>query len=711
MEWFISVIATEPISLLVLLFVLFVRLRASWFALQPVRKSADILSRLRYSTPAYKFTGAASPFWRGKFAAWRERKTPESQARRAVLDELISALSANSRSVQIPEIAQVCASIRIAALSQLEGDEQDRDQTTAAVESNPRHRATLEAPHQCDMVEHLHDLVALSIEPRSLNIVTRFLVWGRWEEHALFLASMNEYLNQFLQLRPTAVESPAPSADHATGPTPLPPFGDVVSAVTGSVVLADLTTPQVALSTTRCASWHDRIWLGELPNSYTGEGESSAPGSSEPYVPPNSLASGPRRLPDIWTSPFDLLSNKGENRTASGTNIRLGRYNGRIPVLLRAEVTQVPGLEEPVLLLVTGETDYASTENHQKGLACKKLGFRARGSNKLSSYDIGRSGEQRYSAGISEIFTDLRNGSHSELRTRHILRPTTFPAPHQLNGKVTFISRSGDGRSSHIILMNRAAGNDNGYGIAATTAGGALSLPASGELCDGDRFGALDPLSGIRREVSEELGLNDDDYSVSLHAVVQHNSRPQPQEKDDRLDIYNGDMTATCLAIAHTPLSPHQLSERRFLGSASVGLTEAEGLIAIPIKDNAEQLYQSVRAGSFCPECSSFGAGESCEDRACNRPTKNLLANLEQMALVSIIYCSALVHGVKATIEAWRSEPLWLLPTEVEDDVYARVCAHPADLTDSFDAFFAATFPGTRFTDNLEQFEPGGRFL
>lgn len=705
--------ATEPVTLLVLVFVLVVRMRASWFALQPVRKSSGILSRLRHSTPADDLTRATSPFWRGKLAAYRERKTPASRARRAVLEGLISALSANSRSVQTPEIAQVCASIRIAALSRLEGDK-PRDQTTADKGTGPGTRARLErleAPHQCDMVEHLHDLVALSLEPRSLNIVTRFLVWGRWEEHALFLASMNEYLNQFLQLRPTVIDSSASSAAHSTGLTPLPPFGDVISAVTGSVVLADLTTPQVALSTTRCSSWHDRIWLGELPQAHAGEDKPSAPGSSEHKVPANTAASSPRRLPDTWTSPYDLLSNKGENRTASGTNIRLGRFNGRIPILLRAEVTQVPGLEEPVLLLVTGETDYASTENHGDGLACKKLGFRARGNKKPSGYTIGRSGEQRHSSGISEIFTNLRDGAHNDLLSRNILRPSTFPAPYQLNGKVTFISRSGDGRNSHIILMNRAAGNDNGYGIAATTAGGVLSLPASGELCDGDRFGALDPLAGIRREVAEELGLNDDDYSVSLHAVVQHNSRPQPQEKNGRLDTRNGDMTATCLAIAHTPLSPQQLSERRFLGSASVGLAEADGLIAIPLTDSAEQLYQSVRAGSFCPGCSWFGAGGFCPKQGCGQPTKNLLANVEQMALVSIIYCSALIHGVEPTIETWRTEPLWLHPTEVGDDAYARVCAHPGDLTDSFDGFFAATFPGTRFTADLGRFEPGGQLL
>lgn len=711
MEWFISVVASEPVTLLVLVFVLVVRLWASWFALQPVRKASGILRRLRHGPPTDDSTRAVFLYWRGTFAAFRARNTAESQAQRTVLDGLIGALAANSRSVQTPEIAQVCASIRIAALSRFDEGGQTRTRPAAIDVSGPGPGASLEAPHRCEMVEYLHDLVALSLEPRSLNIVTRFLVWGRWEEHALFLESMNNYLDQFLQLRPTVVEQPNSSADQARPSSPLPPFGDMVSAVTGSVVLADLTTPQVALSTTRCASWHDRIWLGEVPKARGADSEGATSHPAGHDTPTSTATSSPRRLPDRWTSPYDLLSNKGENASASGSNIRLGRFNGRIPVLLRAEVTQVPGLEEPVLLLVTGETDYTSTENHVDGLACKKLDFRTRGSKKFSGYSVGRSGAQRHSSGVSQIFDDLRDEADSSLLSRQILRPASFPAPYQLNGKVTFISRSADGRSSHIILMNRAAGNDNGYGIAATTAGGALSLPASGELCDGDRFGALDPLTGIRREVSEELGLEDDDYSVSLHAVVQHNSRPQPQEKNQRLDIRNGDMTATCLAIAHTPLSPQELSEKRFLGSASVGLAEAEGLIALPLTASAQELYQSVCTGSFCPRCSAFVAEESCIDRGCGRPTKNLLANLEQMALVSVIYCSALIHGVGPTIEAWRTEPLWLRPNHVGDDAYARVCAHPADLTDSFDDFFAATFPGRDFTARLGQFDPGGQLL
>ena len=485
----------------------------------------------------------------------------------------------------------------------------------------------------------------------------------------------------------------------------------MVSAVTGSIVLADLTTPQVALSTTRCASWHDRIWLGQLPDGHGEECEGTAPNSAVQDITTGTDPTSPRRLPDKWTTPYELLSNKGENISVSGSHIRLGRFNGRIPVLLRAEVTQVPGLEEPVMLLVTGETDYTSTENHKAGLACKKVDFRPRGTRRFSGYAVGGGVDQRHASGISRIFDDLRKGSDSRLLTRQILRPTSFSAPHQLNGKVTFISRSADGRNSHIILMNRAAGNDNGYGIAATTAGGALSLPASGEPCDGDRFGALDPLSGIRREVSEELGLEAHDYSVSLHAVVQHNSRPQPQEKNNRLDIRNGDMTATCLAIAHTPLSPQELSEKRFLGSASVGLAEADGLIAIPFTSSAEDLYQLVCAGAFCPGCSLFSTEASCTTRGCGRPTKNLLANIEQMALVSIIYCSALIHGVEPTITAWRAEPLWLRPSHVDGHAYARVCAHPTELVDSFRNFFAATFPGTDSTAGPGQFEPGGQLL
>ena len=172
--------------------------------------------------------------------------------------------------------------------------------------------------------------MALSLEPRSLNIVTRFLVWGRWEEHAHFLESISAYLDQFLQLRPTAVDAPGGSDDHSRPTTTLPPFGDVVSAVTGSVVLADLTTPQVALSTTRCASWHDRIWLGQLPDGRGEEREGTAPNRAVQDITTGTDPTSPRRLPDKWTTPYELLSNKGENISVSGSHIRLGRFNGRM---------------------------------------------------------------------------------------------------------------------------------------------------------------------------------------------------------------------------------------------------------------------------------------------------------------------------------------------------------------------------------------------
>ncbi len=59
MTWIGDLLAPEPITLSVLLFVLLVRLRANWFSLQPVRSAHRRLRHLRGQRPWQVFNAQA----------------------------------------------------------------------------------------------------------------------------------------------------------------------------------------------------------------------------------------------------------------------------------------------------------------------------------------------------------------------------------------------------------------------------------------------------------------------------------------------------------------------------------------------------------------------------------------------------------------------------------------------------------------------------
>lgn len=686
-----KVVRDDLFAAFVLLSVLMVRFSAGYFSLQPVRTA--------YRRPYLCRSSAL-----------------KLRARRTLRRELLRALRHSEKSIRTPEVAQTCSSIRIAVWTRFENS------TPGSVYVSPR---------SCDIVSELHLLVAKSLEPRNQNIITRFIVSARWEGHVEHLKMIDAYLMQFSALSPTLVSNIESSAGEKA-----PTFAETISCATGAVILADLTTDTTALSTTSTAVWHERIWFGDRhPSSGTGRGKGGEDEKKAPSAPKPRLTNGKandrgrntysnrrngvQQLPPSLTSPYELAARKKANQTAALTK-RLGSFNGRIPILLQAEVTRSLGLEEPILLLITGETDYDATEERAQTMgtktpnsanatptlppmeygnrACKKLPYLPAGTN-LSLYRPIRSGQDYYSGSTCELYDpsklDLPEVPWRPSSLERVILPNEPARAYQLNGKATFICRTakeGGGFHAFAVLMNRSMANENGFGVAATTAGGVLSLPVPKGFCDGNEFGALDPVHGVQREISEELGLEPSEYSLSFHAVVQHNSRPLPRQKDDKLAVNNGELTSTCLAIAHTNLSYEELSSRRFTGSAAAGLAEADGLIAVPLGKSAEEFYQAITTGKYCQGCSEFfDDPKSAPLEHCERTLTRLVDNIEQMALVSLAYCSAVIHDVKSTKSIWRTSTLWTDPhpgsssADLRDANYARVCADPKRLYDCED--------------------------
>ncbi|GAA3968482.1 hypothetical protein [Gordonia caeni] len=455
-----------------------------------------------------------------------------------------------------------------------------------------------------------------AIEPRSSTLVGRYLLADRFQQNDQHLTLLLAYLRQFAGLEPAGL--PENVRDVREN------LMEAVSAITGAVVLADVSAAR-ARCFDRVAVWHRGAWRG-------AENEASIRRTRF-----DALTRNPGTEP--------LLISEYE-RYAHGSAKQLedvGDYNGRVPVLGFVGARQRAGVEGATLVVITDETDYASTEpvdpargadlSDPDETCCKKLPSRWT-----------PSGAARFQA----LAARPRGGSAPSVRPIGAALIEGRRAP-LVNGKVCLVSDTPDG--CFLVLMQRSARTSNAPSVLGPTAGGVVELQVHDDLRDGDPFGAVDILGGTARELTEELGLTKSDYILEPSCAFLSNSAPRSMSESV---ITKGEVLCTVLSTGRTALGPDGFLERRYRASPSKGRYESDGLLFVPMGDCAQDFATTLSTHAFV-------RGESLVYPAA-ADRERIVANLEQSALIGALYASAMLYGPTATIEAFSTGDYWSTP-------------------------------------------------
>ncbi|WGX97739.1 hypothetical protein [Nocardioides sp. L-11A] len=497
----------------------------------------------------------------------------------------------------------------------------------------------------------LRALVAEGLERRHEGLRVRYLLNERWQENRALLIDIRDYCHQFRDL----IQARYPKrTDQAR-------FAEAVSAVTGAVVVADLAAGETDAAD-RVVAWHTGEWHGRagLPAG----------------------ARGARR-------PYDLAVRRSDGTANPADAPRLGEYNGRIPTLIGVEVCQLEGSDGVAIVLETGESDYRSTEpplapERPDGWQCKKL-FPAAKDPYLQRFRLAEDG----------------TGHGRTVGARALPREDGPRRAVLLNGKIGIISVIDD--QPFFVLMARSDKVSNGRMGLGPAAGGVVELSVEGDARDADRFGAVDVMAGIRRELREELGLRTTEVQSAARAVFLATSRTRPRpDRSGRLDPDTGELVATVLAVGVTHLGPEDFARRRFDASPGRGLYESRGLVFVPMGRSADSFAETLMWGTYDAAALSAArpwqvVGEevpapATTERPVPSDRQSIQGNLDQAALVAALYASATIFGTQATMDAFVAQvhgsPLWTVtwPEQAAGSM-SRVCRQPRSLLEDEEIF------------------------
>lgn len=530
----------------------------------------------------------------------------------------------------------------------------------AVCEAAPADRAPYRAPE----VAALRLLVTEALKRRP-GLGVRYLVNERWQESRALLVDIRDYCDQFRDL----VQARYPDSPDDVR------FAERVSALTGAVVIADLST-STAGAADRVVSWHTGAWHGR-----------------DGTVPDESGVARPYDLAMQW---------RRQQRAADEEDgaPRLGEYNGRTPTLIGVEVCQVEGSDGVAVVLETGECDYRSTEplsglSQYDGSECKKLVPRTEDVH-IQKFRLAVDKGKRRLIGARAVPRRQEDGGAPDDG-----KPSEDPTRRTmlLNGKIGVISVF-DG-SAHFVLMVRSDSASNGRSALAPAAGGVVELAVDGDMRDADRFGSIDVMAGIRRELREELGLRTNEYQAAARAVFLANSRTRPRlERNGTFNVSTGELVATVLALGTTRLGPSDFAQRRFEASPGRGLFESRGLLFVPMGDSAQEFARRLMSGEYAPSqitpsnpviewTPSVKRSAMVEGSTW---VESIGDNLDQAAFIAALYASASIFGTRQTADAFTAvangSPWWdltwpgLLPGSS-----SRVCRPPSILLADGTAF------------------------
>lgn len=557
------------------------------------------------------------------------------------------------------------------------------------------------SPFDSEDFTSLVALVDRSLERGFRGFVIRHLVSVEWQRNRELLLGIARYCDQFEGLdriwAQGAVTGTLEGAPVALGVS----FAEGVSVLSGAAVVADFAGGSAGCAE-RVAVWHTDVWHGRQdvatasasvagatigvghasgglvdatpvhvaaeplpPGAGGSEGRLGVHGDTHPAVAePVNVRQIERGVDAARLTPYERHNKPGAEWSAR----KLGTYNGRLATFRAAEVRQSRSKDGPILVLTTGESDYASTELHDPPRApthCKSL------------EPVLDDPEMR----VVEVIRLEERGKRVERPLRGARETTMAPdAPDPrrgtlLNGVVGLVSVAGSG--PHLVLMRRSTNLNHAADELSPTAGGVLELGTSRDRRDADAFGALDPLAGIRREVTEELGLGPEDYSLAVHAVYLANSLGRV--KVDGRGRGTGQLVATVLALGTTSLDAGAFAERRHRASPSKGLYESRGSVFVPMGANAREFSENLVRGYF--NDSNYGWAKEHYSKDCGPDGgdwRSIREYLDQSGLVVALYASSHVFGPFETLSAFHDvfsdESFWSFSSVGEA---RRVCRPP----------------------------------
>lgn len=498
------------------------------------------------------------------------------------------------------------------------------------------HLGTEDRPFATRRFAFVIGVVAEALEPRSSTLLGRYLLPDRTQQNDDYLARLLSYLRRFEDLEQVGFPETKRAGDVLAYAT---------SAITGAVVLADVSGTR-ARCFDRIAVWHRGNWRGRLPERAAAPKRRRAQSFVQSQYEQNTAAKEVR----------DLLAS--------------GDYNGRVPVLAYADVRQHPGAEGATLVMITDETDYASTEppRSQSGTPARAATEQEPGTSVPTESGSPRREEtnckklpwsvDREHAALFALLPGTSYGADSSpVRPIGAVFREGERAP-LVNGKLCLVSDGGE--EPALVLMQRSKSTSNGAGVLGPTAGGVLELSVAGDSRDSDDSGAVDVLAGTVRELGEELGLQPDDVVVETSCAFLSNSTSRPVARNSSTEP-RGEVLCTVLATGRTALGPEEFARRRYRASPSKGRYESDGLLFVPMGECAQDFAAVLAESLFVPgEPTTHGPGTAPPKAV---PIKDFL---EQSALVGAVYAAAMIFGVPATIAAFSSAfggiPWWADP-------------------------------------------------
>lgn len=279
-----------------------------------------------------------------------------------------------------------------------------------------------------------------------------------------------------------------------------------------------------------------------------------------------------------------------------------GDFDQRVLRLRSASLCESITAGVTTMVLETAETCYAVTELGGECIGCKHV---------VPS----RVADQH--APVVTISDDqVTTLAGEESLTRTVL----------LTSYVSLITADGQ-----LALARRTGHVSHGANVLSATAGGVIEPQDPPMPRDIDDYGIPDPLSAVLREAQEEIGYVPERQSWRPVAVFQANIRGRSDEHRD-----DGQLVAVVLYLAHTELSMEELqrSAATFADPAR-GKFEQRGVIGCPLRGARKTANWAARYA----------------------------VELDQYAMLSVVYACAFVHGVEETqrrfARAFPRVPWW----------------------------------------------------
>lgn len=366
----------------------------------------------------------------------------------------------------------------------------------------------------------------------------------------------------------------APTRSRAAPSTACSPgsFAAFASALSGAAVLVDATLSRQRVADTALC-WHDAIYR---PSEFEARTSSSPPR----YERGHSTGACSR-----WDAEARLP----------------GDFDLRTVDLRSAYLAEAAARGHLAMVLETSETCYAASELGGQGIGCKHVPPGVRDSNDPLVRPLSQSGVScRTMDGRVVLLTSYVSLTNAE----------------------------------HLVLARRSMRVRHGHDTLSATAGGVVEPGEPGPGGDVDEYGRPSPLTGVLRELKEEIGLDLPLASCHPVCVFLSNIRGRsPTTEDD------GQLVGVVLSLATVGVDRETIDRMARIGSDEArGRFEQEGLETCPLDSAA-----------------------ACADWAAHH---SLL--LDQHGLLSCLYATATRFGADAARAAFSTafagRPWWAIP-------------------------------------------------